>query len=290
MLRAADVIDENAFAPAAPDALRSGHGLVDFTSTSTSTVITRLQATSPLKLLAPRTSAPSAWLYTSSFGGGLVAGDDIRLDLSLDRSSRAFVTTQSATKVYRSANGLPCRQQLTADVRDESLLVWMPDPVSCFADALYEQRQRFDLSPRASLILLDWLISGRRARGERWAFHRYFSRNDIFIDGHHLLADALLLDPADGPIDSPHRMARFDCQATLILAGPLLADITHALLHAIPQPPTRRADLLAAVSPLPSGVILRILGPSPEAVGRYIHTHLTQVPTLLGDDPWKRKW
>ena len=42
------------------------------------------------------------------------------------------------------------------------------------------------------------MSAGRTARGERWNFQRYLSRNEIERDGKKLLIDALLLDAEDG--------------------------------------------------------------------------------------------
>ena len=42
----------------------------------------------------------------------------------------------------------------------------LPDPVICFASSTYRQTQRFDLAESASLVLLDWMSSGRRESGE----------------------------------------------------------------------------------------------------------------------------
>ena len=45
-----------------------------------STVVSSF-ATNPMKLLTPRSRGKSVWAYTSSFGGGLVAGDQTKLEM-----------------------------------------------------------------------------------------------------------------------------------------------------------------------------------------------------------------
>src|SRR4029453_17992338 len=132
----------------------------------------------------------SVWAYTSSFGGGLVAGDRTRLELRLDAKARCFLSTQASTKVYRNPAQLPCSHELIATVAEEALLILAPDPVQCFAESCYEQRQEFCLNANANLVFVDWMSGGRTSRGERWRFHRYLSRNDIERDGKKLLIDA----------------------------------------------------------------------------------------------------
>src|SRR6266508_3728405 len=94
-------------------------------------------ATSPLRLLTPSNHGRAAWVYTSSYGGGLVDGDRIAIDVDVTSGATAFVSTQASTKVYRSPNGTTAT--LHGRVGPGALLVMAPDPVVCFADARYRQ-------------------------------------------------------------------------------------------------------------------------------------------------------
>lgn len=248
-------------------------------------------ARTPLKLLTPCARGESVWAYTSSFGGGMVAGDRTRLDVSVEAGARCFLGTQASTKIYRNPARLPCSHELNAQVGEDALLILAPDPVQCFAESTYEQRQRFDLHATANLLLIDWLSAGRTARGERWSFQRYFSRNEVVRDGQPLLVDAMLLDAADGALDGKFRGGRFNCFATVALLGPMFAAHAKEILECVAtQPVTLRADLVCAASPLREGVLLRFAGISVEEVGRAIHARIGFVRDLLKDDPWARKW
>ena len=55
------------------------------------------------------------------------------------------------------------------------------DPVVPFANSAYEQHQRFELSPKASVVAVDWYSGGRTTSGERWAFKLFSSRNELAI-------------------------------------------------------------------------------------------------------------
>lgn len=249
------------------------------------------QARSPLRLLTPRARGESVWAYTSSFGGGMVAGDCTRLDVTVDAAARCFLSTQASTKIYRNPASLPCSHETHATIHDDALLILAPDPVQCFADSSYEQRQHFTLAETANLLLVDWFSAGRTARGERWSFRSYLSRNEILRDDKRLLIDALRLDRADGPLESKYRGGVFNCFATVVLLGPKLADHARAILDwCSAQPITPGASLVFAASPLHEGAILRFAGASVEEVGRGIHERFSFVGELLDDDPWKRKW
>src|ERR1041385_1385457 len=156
--------------------------------------VLRSRARNPLRLLTPRARGESVWVYTSSFGGGMVAGDRTRLEVTVDAGARCFLGTQASTKIYRNPARLPCSHDLVVRVGEEALLILAPDPVQCFAESSYEQRQHFALAAAANLLLVDWRSAGRTARGERWRFRRYSSRNEVERGRRKLLIDALRLD------------------------------------------------------------------------------------------------
>lgn len=278
-------------APVEISPARTGHASLKVEVISGESAVTSAFASSPLKLLTPRPRGRSAWSYTSSFGGGLVAGDETRLELRLGPAARCFLGTQASTKVYRNPAQLPCGHVTHATLDAGALLVFAPDPVQAFAGSTYAQRQEFHLAPDASLVLLDWFTSGRAARGERWAFSRFASRNDVFVDGQRAFLDSIRLDASDGPLDSAHRTGRFNCFATLLILGPLVQDMAARLLTEIAaRPVERRPPFVCSASPIRDGALLRIASEQVEAVGHELHRHLSPLSTLLGDDPWARKW
>jgi urease accessory protein len=248
-------------------------------------------ARSPLKLLTPRARGDTVWAYTSSFGGGMVAGDRTRLEVTVDAGARCFLGTQASTKIYRNPARLPCSHALVAKLADDALLVLAPDPVQCFAESNYEQRQHFMLARTANLLLVDWLSAGRSACGERWNFRRYLSRNEVKRDGKKLLIDALLLDSKDGLLNSRFRGGRFNCLASLALFGPKLAGYAKEIIDwCSGQPIMPKANLVFAASPIHEGALVRFAGTSVEEVGRAIRERLGFVQELLNDNPWERKW
>ncbi|HVY68730.1 MAG TPA: urease accessory protein UreD [Verrucomicrobiae bacterium] len=269
----------------------SGQASAEVNVVAGQSTVTSARATSPLKLLTPRARGQSVWLYASSYGGGMVAGDRTSFRLELGRDARCFAGTQASTKIYRNAGLRPCSHSMKGTLAPGSLLVYAPDPVQCFRESSYTQRQEFRMEPGSGLVLVDACCSGRAARGERWAFSRYQSRNELFVGDERLLVDSLLLDPADGPLDGRHRLGRFNCLALVLVIGAPLREFAKRLLEEIEAMPVpRQAPLLLSASPARDGVILRVAGERVEEVGRAIRERLSFVRDLLGDDPWARKW
>jgi urease accessory protein len=178
-----------------------------------------------------------------------------------------------------------------ATLETESVLVFAPDPVQAFTDASYTQQQEFHLAAGAGLVLVDWFTSGRAARGERWAFKNFQSRNEVFVDGERTFLDSLQLDPTDSPLTASQRMERFNCLAMLLVIGPPFQSASEQLLQDVAaQPVGKRAALVASASPVRDGTLLRIAGEDVETVGRELHRQMAFVHDMLGDDPWARKW
>lgn len=242
-------------------------------------------------MLTPRAHGRSVWACTSSFGGGLVAGDQTRLDVRLGPGARCFLGTQASTKVYRNPRRLPCGHATRAMLAENSQLIFAPDPVQPFADSNYAQRQEFHLAAGAGLLLVDWFTAGRVARGERWAFRRFQSRIDVFVGDERAFLDSILLDSSDGTLTSPARVGRFNCFATVLLAGAPMQTAAHQLLETISAKPVEHKSSLAiGASPIRHGAVIRIAGEEVEAVGREIHQLLDFLCDARDGHPWARKW
>jgi len=268
-----------------------GKGFLRTSLVAGQTAITRAQATNPLKLLCPQRTPNAAWVYVATFGGGLVAGDHVDLDVEIAAGTSCILTSQASTKVYKSPFGKLAQQTTNATVGSGALLVIAPDPITCFADASYQQYQRLHLEPGANLVFVDWLTSGRRARNECWKFSRYASRIDITCDQGPIFLDSILLDPADGPLESPFRLGRFHCLALLVILGPDYQDVTSAILEEISQQPIDPgSSLIQTASQISHGVVVRIIGVETETVGRLLQGKLEFLSERMGGGPWSRKW
>ena len=272
----------------AAGAVHGRGGLVVVRGCRGQSVVTGAYATSPLRLLMPKNHGSAAWVYTSSYGGGLVDGDRIALDVEIGPGAAAFISTQASTKVYRSPQGTST--ELHARISTEGLLAVMPDPIVCFAGSRYSQVQSFDLSADSGLVLVDWVSSGRHASGERWAFHEYVARLRARVEGRLVLHDALALRGDDG--DVRNRLGRFDVLAVVLILGTRLRARAAELAARVAEIPVRRrpGQLVAATPVGDCGCLLRVAGTSVEQTARTVRESLGFLPGLLGDDPWARKW
>jgi len=281
---------------------RVAQGRLSFQRSGDATAVRGAYADSPLRILTPRNHGSAAWAYLSTLGGGMVDGDALQLELSVEPAARAFVSTQGPTRIYRSPRG--CSSALRAQVEEDAALLLLPDPLACFAGATYRQETRIELADSASLACWEILTAGRAARGERWAQVRYSSSLAVIRSGRTLVDEALLLDPRQGPLQE--RLGRFDAIATLLLVGPLFEAARAAVRASLDASPlTPGARVLVAASPLGLGqsertplgegidgagaLLVRCAAASVEELLMVLRGHLASVPPLLGDNPWARR-
>jgi urease accessory protein len=282
-------VDSVSSSPWGPAAALNGHGRLSVCRAPDGrSVVTQAYATSPLRLLTPKNHGSAAWVYTSSYGGGLVNGDRIVLDVNIGPGAAALLSTQASTKVYRSPQGTST--ELHARIAADGLLAVVPDPVVCFAAARYRQLQSFELSPDGGLVLVDWMSSGRHAAGERWEFHEYVAQLRVRVGGQLVLDDALALRRDQG--DLLERLGRFDALAVLLILGTPMREPAAELAARVAAIPVLRrpGQIVAAATVGECGCLVRLAGASAELTATTIRDYLGFLPGLLGEDPWARKW
>jgi urease accessory protein len=270
--------------------LKPGQGEIATAFVGGASAVVRLAAQSPLKLIVARERGPCARVFAASFGGGLLAGDEIAIEVEAGAHSTLAIGTSAPGKVYRSDDGRASVQRIHATVRDDALLGLVPGPLTCFRGARYDQSVEIDLAPRGSLILTEALTSGRSARGERWIFDRLATRTRIRIEGALVLHEAVEL--VDGPLSIAERFGAIDAFAIAVLLGPRLEREIEAIAREVGARPAKSDDgARVAASTFSWGVVLRFGAESVEALERSMRDLLSPVLLAMsGGDGWHGPW
>ena len=291
---AAAVLDSSA-APCLPPrqwaregTLAPGRGQLVVTVVDGASSVVACAASSPLRIFTPRARGRAVWAVVATLGGGSLAGDTVDIGVDVDPGAVVLLATQSEAKVYRS-EGRWASHRLRARVATGATLAILPEPTSCFAGARLRQEQSFELEAGGNLLLLDWIAAGRAARGERWAFDAYLSRNAIAVDGRPVLSDAVRLVRGEGPPPEV-TMEGVALLATLVAVGPALASRARALLDEIAAMPAQPgADVLVSASALAGGVHLRLASRSLQSGLAFLRERLAFTAEFLGEDPFHRR-
>ncbi|BBN02161.1 hypothetical protein Mp_2g13310 [Marchantia polymorpha subsp. ruderalis] len=278
---------------------------------------TRSYATYPLQFMIPKKALPShvdaVLVYALTFGGGIVSGDCIFFELNVGADSTMMLLTQGFTNVYKSVEGKMSRHILKCSVESGGLLALLPDSVVCFATARYSQVQRFNLAPDASLVLVDWLTSGRIARGEVWNFEYFKSTNHVYIqEDTPLLLDSVCLDDHLSPSVS-ERMGDYHVIAMIFIYGPRLAELRKlvqsnveklagGILNNRRRTSSSRADQVqtpkqnpsapaflascSTVGPLGDGLVIRAAATTTRSMYGFLREQLATLEPILGRFPY----
>jgi urease accessory protein len=267
-------------------AMRAGSGRLVVQRVDGASSVTISEATDPLKFLVSTPRAACAWAFSTTYGGGLIAGDRIEMDIEVAAGAQLYLGTQASTKVYRS-DGPVARQEFTAKVGAGGLLVALPDPVTPFATARFHQTQSIDCAASADLVWLDGVTCGRAARDERWDFTSYISSLELRVDGCPRLRDVLRLEAGLRSIRA--RLPEVEAMATLIVGGPGMSGLCAQLQTAVAAQPLAHQPRLT-LSPLGAwGVLLRAATVEREQLEQTVRHLLGPLCPRLGDDPWQRR-
>lgn len=309
----------------------TGHIICDLHSSNV--VFSKLSSSYPLKLLSPRVSEHGvAIVYVMSYGGGLVGGDCMQLIVEVGKECKLLLLSQGSTKVFktRAGNRASTRfrrsssqptpsslqaittQSMEVTIAPCSALFLLPDPVTCFRSASYTQVQSFHLAGSASIVLLDWVTSGRRSMGEDWDFLRYYSVNEVFVEGRRVARDVLLLEnpsldtqtASESCSSNPtsraplrmlkDRLAPYSCYAMLLLYGPQ----THGVVTDL-QAKYRTISIFKRAAPerfiwslTPvddgKGTVIRVAGVDTDDVKNWFREVLRGLEAVVGIDEYRK--
>ncbi|KAM0002919.1 putative urease accessory protein UreD [Helianthus debilis subsp. tardiflorus] len=195
-----------------------------------------------------------------------------------------------------------------ASIGNGGLLVVIPDPVTCFSTAKYSQKQAFRIMSGSSLLVVDWITSGRHESGEKWDFILYKSTNHIYMEAKPLFLDTVLLE--NGNVTSiAERMQDYQVIAMVILLGPKLKHIQNQIqedvkkimseqLHAPSMGGRTKAingdgytkpPLVASCNsfgPKGIGSVVRIAATTTESVYGFLRSQLAGLEPLMGLCPY----
>ncbi|TGE22110.1 urease accessory protein UreD [Hymenobacter aquaticus] len=257
----------------------------------------------PLKLLNPRSPTPACHVVLSSYGGGMVAGDAIRLRIGVAAGARLVVSTQANTKIFKSTDGAVAEQHVAGTVAAEALAVVFPDPVVLQAQSRYRQQQRWQLHPTATLLLVDWFHSGRMDQGEQFAFTSLHSELRVSRGDKLVLLDRLSFEPGHHIAASPANFAGYQTFFSLYLVGDPESGLFQRLAARLeeqkmpgstgPHFQVSSQNCLVAVSRAkPDVYLLRAAAHSREALQPFCDQILQELATeeMLGYNPLLRKY
>lgn len=219
------VADPSASSASSPNLTAgSGHWLatldLGFERDGDTTRLIRREHTGPLRVQKPLYPEHPSTCHAIIIHppGGVVGGDELRMQVDAGPKARAFLSTPGAAKWYR-ANGHRSRQQLRIHVAAGAALEWLPQETILFnaADVVFDTL--IDLGADAKYIGCEILCFGRKASGETFEQGQVQQSMMIRREGKPLWLEQGALAAGSRQMQSPLGLGGYSVCASLIAVG-----------------------------------------------------------------------
>ena len=115
-------------------------------------------------------------------GGAYLGADLFVLDVEVQDGADLLLTTQSATKVYRTPGSF-AEQRMTLRLGEGARLELMPDQLIAYREASYRQRTHITVRPSSSLVMAEVVTPGWSPDGAAFRYEEVRLRNEIRVEG-----------------------------------------------------------------------------------------------------------
>lgn len=212
-------------------------------------------------------------------GGAYLGADLYVIEVNVEDGARLLLTTQSATKIYRTPGSF-AEQRMRLVLGDGAQLELAPDQLIAFREASYRQNTHVTVRPTSSLIMAEVVTPGWSPDGAAFRYEEVRLRTEIAVDTGEALQplalDNLLIVPSDADVEGMGFMEGYSHVGSLLVVDrrvdQALADELHEL--------TRMHEAYTGVSLTATvagttGLVLRSLSNSTEELQRLLQASTT---------------
>ncbi|MGY3571289.1 urease accessory protein UreD [Vibrio paucivorans] len=153
------------------------------------TVLKHRQQSGPLAVQRPLyPDRKTCHTYLLHPPGGVVGGDTLNIEATVENSAHALITTPGATKFYRSNNKY-AKQKQTLRVKKGARLEWMPQENIFFPNAHVRLDTEIHLEKGAQFWGWEMHCFGRPAQNEGFEHGHLVGKTEIYLDNQRLLTE-----------------------------------------------------------------------------------------------------
>ncbi len=128
--------------------------------------------------------------------GGVVSGDALNIDVTVEANAHTLLTTPAANKLYKAdSNGVAWSQYTHLKVADNAMLEWLPQETLAFDGSRGEQTVIIDLEDQAKCLGWEILGLGRPASNLPFESGKLEQRFQINRSGRPLWIERQSVDP-----------------------------------------------------------------------------------------------
>ena len=236
------------------------------------TFIKNLKVKPPLliqKAIYHEPSRPkTAQVYLMSSAGGILQGDRLVIEIIARKNTEASITTQAATKIYKSENQSSL-QKINVILEKNSYLEFFPKQIIPHKSAHFKQEVNFTIDNDATLLYSETISSGRIAYGEKFDFESLIFRLNAYDTNKKILfSDAMNIEPKNNKEDFEKLFGNENLYCSIYIISKKInsENLNSVIFGMIKNNPKMSCSQL----PNNSGLIVRILSNSNEEISEII--------------------
>ena len=204
--------------------------------------------------------------YILNPGGGYLDGDRYHLQISLEKQARLTLTTQSATKVYKTPHTL-AYQETEIFLKAGTYLEYIPDPLIAYQHARYKQKNIIHMEKGATFLYSDIITPGWSPNGERFSYNWIQLINEIYLDDELVAYDHIKLNPAAQNMAALGFMEGFSHLGSMMVVGEQTSPDFLDRLYYVLNSGTHTYDVGISLLPV-KGFTIRVLANSTQTIER----------------------
>ncbi|MFS0820328.1 urease accessory protein UreD [Bacillus sp. 1P02SD] len=195
--------------------------------------------------------------YILNPGGGYLDGDRYQLKISLEKQAKLTLTTQSATKIYKTPK-THAYQETEINLKDGSYLEYIPDPLIGYQDARYKQKNVIRMEKGSTLLYSDIITPGWSPDGEKFSYDILQLINEVYMENELVIYDHIKLNPSMRNMEELGLMEGYSHLGSLLVID---EKANHSLLDRLYQAiDTNTKEYKVGLSTLPiPGFTVRVL-------------------------------
>ena len=200
--------------------------------------------------------------------GGVVGGDQLKINIDVANKAHSLVTTPGSGKLYRSA-GPEAQIEQHFRVASGGVLEWLPQDTILFNGCKVNMLTRVDLEQQASFIGWEILCLGRPTSGELFTSGYSRQRFELWREGQPLVLERNRFTGGESLLKTSWGLQNFPVAATM-LATPATKEMLEAVREEV-------KDTGLSITLLDDVLVCRYLG----LQGEYARNVFKQAWTII---------
>ncbi|MDG4899435.1 MULTISPECIES: urease accessory protein UreD [unclassified Mesorhizobium] len=158
------------------------------------TRLQRLYQDGSAKIRMPAVQGDPLEAVLINTAGGLTGGDRLGWEIEVGEGASASITTQACEKIYRAASDR-AETKVSLTVGAGGRIAWLPQETIVFNRAAFARALHVELAVEAEALLLEAMLFGRLAMGERTVLGNFHDRWRVRQGGRLIHAEDFRIGP-----------------------------------------------------------------------------------------------